>query len=220
VEESIYLSANISDFELQQNKLVYRDLNIDDGSLLDKDEFIDPSLIVKWDINLEFDDDKNANPADDYLLPSNEENYRVSTSWDVPGTYQIGLQACDSLGMCDYSIQEVNVVAKPDDAPSLSDFEFEDWKSWTKEAGSDLATFVSLITVALILGWLVMRESSEVEDEAKQAAESYSDVEHVEVQGGLLGMDQHNPPPAPGILSKEERRSDDSGYIRPLKRRL
>ena len=60
----------------------------------------------------------------------------------------------------------------------------------------------------------------EVEDEAKQAAESYTDVEHVEVQGGLLGMDQHTPPPAPAILSKEERRSEDSGYIRPLRRRI
>ena len=62
--------------------------------------------------------------------------------------------------------------------------------------------------------------SSEVEDEAKQAADSYSDVEHVEVQGGLLGMDQHTPPPAPAILSKEERRSEESGYIRPLRRRI
>ena len=77
----------------------------------------------------------------------------------------------------------------------MSDFELEDWSSWVKDAGSDLATYIALIAVALILGWLVLRESSEVEDEAKQAAESYTDVEHVEVQGGLLGMDQHTPPP-------------------------
>ena len=73
--------------------------------------------------------------------------------------------------------------------------------------------------MALILGWLVMREPSEIEDEAKQAAETYTDVEHVENQGGLLGMDHHAPPPAPGILSKEERKSDESQYIRPLRRR-
>ena len=101
----------------------------------------------------------------------------------------------------------------------MSDFSVDDWKSWLADAGSDLATFVTLIAVALILGWFVMREPSELEDEAKQAAEAYTDVEHVETQGGLLGMDQHSPPPAPGILSKEERRSDDSGYIRPLRRR-
>jgi hypothetical protein len=57
-----------------------------------------------------------------------------------------------------------------------------------------------------------------IEEEAKKAAETY-DVEHVESQGGLLGMDHHAPPPAPAILSKDERRSDDSGYIRPLRRR-
>ena len=71
-------------------------------------------------------------------------------------------------------------------APSLSDFSVKDWKSWLTEAGSDLATFVALISVALILGWLVMREPSDLEDEAKQAAESYSDVEMVESQGGLI----------------------------------
>ena len=92
--------------------------------------------------------------------------------------------------------------------------------NWIKEAGSDLATFIALIAVALILGWLVMRESSDVEDEAKQAAETYTDVEHVQVQGGLLGMDQHTPPPAPAILSKDERRNEESGYIRPLRRRI
>ena len=136
------------------------------------------------------------------------------------GKYQIGLLACDGLGMCAYATEEVDVAPKPDEPPSLSDFEVEDWMNWIKEAGSDLATFIALIAVALILGWLVMRESSDVEDEAKQAAETYTDVEHVEVQGGLLGMDQHTPPPAPAILSKDERRSEESGYIRPLRRRI
>ena len=73
--------------------------------------------------------------------------------------------------------------------------------------------------MALVLGWLVMREPSELEEEAKEAAETYTDIEHVENQGGLLGMDHHLPPPAPKILSKEERRNDDSGYVRPLRRR-
>jgi len=73
--------------------------------------------------------------------------------------------------------------------------------------------------VALVLGWLVMRQPTELEEEAKQAAEAYTDLETVETQGGLLGMDHHQPPPAPKILSKEERRNDDSGYVRPLRRR-
>ena len=220
IEESVYLSANITDLELEKQVLIYRDLNIDDGSLFDKDEFIDPGLIVKWDIDLEFDEDGNGDPTDDYIMPTNDLIYRIEPTWNNSGKYQIGLLACDGLGMCSYITEEVNVAPKPDAPPSLSDFEVEDWMNWIKEAGSDLATFIALIAVALILGWLVMRESSDVEDEAKQAAETYTDVEHVEVQGGLLGMDQHTPPPAPAILSKEERRNDESGYIRPLRRRI
>ena len=220
IEQSIYLSANISDIELDQNKLIYRDINIDDGSLFDKDEFIESELVVKWDVNLELDEDGNGDATDDYIIPENSPIYRITPVWNESGKYVIGLQACDGLGMCAYLTEEINVVPKPDDPPSLSDFELEDWMSWIKEAGSDLATFVALIAVALILGWLVMRDSSDIEDEAKQAAETYTDVEHVEVQGGLLGMDQHTPPPAPSILSKDERRNDDSGYIRPLRRRI
>ena len=218
--ESAYLSANITDLELEKGVLIYRDLNIDDGSLYDDDEVIDPGLTVKWDIDLQFDEDGNGNLEDDYIIPNSNAMYRINHTWSNPGKYQIGLLACDGLGLCTYATEEVDVAPKPDDPPSLSDFEVEDWMNWIKEAGSDLATFIALIAVALILGWLVMRESSDVEDEAKQAAETYTDVEHVQVQGGLLGMDQHTPPPAPAILSKDERRNEESGYIRPLRRRI
>jgi hypothetical protein len=77
---------------------------------------------------------------------------------------------------------------------------------------------LGLIIAVLILGWAVMRSPTELEEEAEQAAAAY-EVEEVQSYGGVLGMDQHTPPPAPGILSKDERRSDSSGYIRPLRRR-
>ena len=158
---------------------------------------------------------------DDYIIPqTNAINYRIPGLWNESGSYTIIVEACDSLGVCASMEETLQVSPKPDPEPSLSDFELKDWTSWVKDAGSDLATYIALISVALILGWLVLRESSDLEDEAKQAAETYTDVEHVEVQGGLLGMDQHTPPPAPGILSKEERRSEDSGYVRPLRRRI
>ena len=220
-EESTYISANISDYEVNNNIMIYRDLNVEDGSLFDKDETLNPELVVRWDINIERDTNKNGILADDWLIPKeNAVNYRISALWNESGTYTVVVEACDGIGLCTTLKQDVEVTPKPDPDPSLSDFELEDWSTWVKEAGSDLATYIALIAVALILGWLVLRESSEVEDEAKQAAESYTDVEHVEVQGGLLGMDQHTPPPAPAILSKEERRSEDSGYVRPLRRRI
>ena len=220
-EESVYLSANISDYELNNNVIIYRDTNVEDGSLFTQDETLNPVLTVLWDINTEKDTNKNGILVDDWETAAEASlNYRIEVKWDEPSTYQILVKACDAIGVCVEFTDSVEVTPKPDPQPSLSDFELEDWSSWVKDAGSDLATYIALIAVALILGWLVLRESSEVEDEAKQAAESYTDVEHVEVQGGLLGMDQHTPPPAPSILSKEERRSEDSGYVRPLRRRI
>ena len=219
--EETYLSANISDYEITNNVLVYRDENVEDGSLFDIDETLNPVLNVIWDINLDKDTNKNGILDDDWIEPEDgATNYRITAQWNESGTYKIIIKACDGIGVCVTLTEDIQVAPKPDPEPSLSDFELEDWSTWVKEAGSDLATYVALIAVALILGWLVLRESSEVEDEAKQAAESYTDVEHVEVQGGLLGMDQHTPPPAPAILSKEERRSEDSGYVRPLRRRI
>ena len=45
------------------------------------------------------------------------------------------------------------------------------------------------------------------------------DVDEVEADGGLPGMDQHKPPPQPKYLSQEERRDSDSGYVRPIRTR-
>ena len=67
--------------------------------------------------------------------------------------------------------------SEPEGPPSLSEFSAEEWKSWAADAGSGLATFIALIVVALILGWLVMRETSDLEEEAKEAAETYTDIE-------------------------------------------
>tara|TARA_B110000444_G_scaffold259360_2_gene302916 strand:- start:66590 stop:70792 length:4203 start_codon:yes stop_codon:yes gene_type:complete len=219
VSDSNSFLANFSDIEADLGIAVYRDTNINDGSISDRDETLSSDLQIRWDLDIEVDADNNGDPADDWIEPPSGSVTRVTGSWSEVGTYTIRLEICDSIGICDSMDEEIDVNPVPSDPPSLSDFSVEEWKGWLADAGSDLATFVALITVALILGWLVMRDPSELEDEAKQAAETYTDVEHVESQGGLLGMDHHTPPPAPGILSKDERRSDDSGYIRPLRRR-
>tara|TARA_Y100000766_G_scaffold285255_1_gene307382 strand:+ start:24118 stop:28320 length:4203 start_codon:yes stop_codon:yes gene_type:complete len=219
VSDSNSFVANFSDLETDLAIAVYRDTNINDGSISDRDVTLSPDLQIRWDLDIEVDADNNGNPADDWIEPLPGSVSRITGSWSEVGTYTIRLEICDSVGICDSMDEEIDVNPEPSAPPSLSDFSVDDWKSWLADAGSDLATFVALIAVALILGWLVMREPSDLEDEAKQASETYTDVEHVEDQGGLLGMDHHAPPPAPGILSKDERRSDDSGYIRPLRRR-
>ena len=94
----------------------------------------------------------------------------------------------------------------------------QDWQDWLVDASGESMVILALIVAVLMLGWAVMRSPTEVEEDAGQAAAAY-EVEEVQSYGGVLGMDQHTPPPTPGILSKDERRSDSSGYIRPLRRK-
>ena len=120
--------------------------------------------------------------------------------------------------MCIYKETEVTILAEKVADPSLSDFSLQDWQEWLVDASGESFLVLALIVAVLILGWAVMRSPTEIEEEAEQAAATY-DVDEVQSYGGVLGMDQHNPPPAPGILSKDERRSSASGYVRPLRRR-
>ena len=110
------------------------------------------------------------------------------------------------------------VLDEESEPPSLSDFSIQDWKDWLVNASGESFVVLALIVAVLILGWAVMRSPTEIEEEAEQAAATY-EVDEVQSYGGILGMDHHTPPPAPGILSKDERRNDSSGYVRPLRRR-
>ena len=122
------------------------------------------------------------------------------------------------MGVCIYKDTEVTILAEKEADQSLSDFSLQDWQNWFIDASGESFVVLALIAAVLILGWAVMRSPTEIEEEAEQAAATY-DVDEVQSYGGILGMDQHTPPPAPGILSKEERRSGSSGYVRPLRRR-
>ena len=225
VPESIFsgsstsFDADVFDAESGSDMEIYRDLDVEDGSITERDERILTELSVRWDFDIETDDDENGDPADDWLTPVPGSTVRTINTWEVTGFYTVLVEVCDGMGQCASITEDIEVVPEPEGPPSLSEFSAEEWKSWAADAGSGLATFIALIVVALILGWLVMRETSDLEEEAKEAAETYTDIEVVESQGGLLGMDHHQPPPAPKILSKDERRSDDSGYVRPLRRR-
>jgi PKD repeat protein len=198
---------------------IYRDTNIEDGSIVDRDERISQEFEILWDFNTEVDDNANGNPMDDWVSPLAGSVSRASTSWSEPGKYTVLVQVCDGFGTCSTLTTEIEVTIEPSNRPSLSEFSADEWKSWAVDAGSEFAKFLGLIIVALVLGYLWLREPSELEEEAKEAAETYNDLERVETQGGMLGMDHHKPPPAPKILSKEERRNSDSGYVRPLRRR-
>ena len=48
---------------------IYRDLDVDDGSITERDERILTQYTVRWDFDIETDLDENGDPADDWLTP-------------------------------------------------------------------------------------------------------------------------------------------------------
>jgi hypothetical protein len=218
IGESIILDANISDYEDGIEYVVWRDLNVGEMATTDRDERILSNIIVRWEYDIDFDEDDNGNPADDWVTPSGADGIRVSASWDEVGISTVRVSVCDGMGVCVEKDTEVTILAEEEEEQSLSDFSVQEWQDWLVDASGESMVILALIVAVLILGWAVMRSPTEIEEEAEQAAAAY-DVEEVQSYGGVLGMDQHTPPPAPGILSKDERRSDSSGYIKPLRRR-
>ena len=137
--------------------------------------------------------------------------------WPLP-EYQpliIILQVCDGVDVCTTKQFEITVLSIEDDnGPlSISDLTLKDFVPDAESAG-----LLALIATVLLLGWLIMRQKDEEEMDAEGRMETY-DVQEVVKEGGLPGMDQHNPPPQPKYLTIEERRSKESGYIRPIRTR-
>ena len=218
VGESIVLDANITDAEAISEYVVWRDLDVNDGLHTDRDERISSNIVVLWEFDVNFDEDGNGDTADDWVTPSGADGVRVAGSWDNEGITIVRVSVCDGMGVCISKDAELNILTKEDAETSLSDFSVQDWQDWLVDASGESMVILALIVAVLILGWAVMRSPTEIEEDAEQAAATY-EVDEVQSYGGVLGMDQHTPPPAPGILSKDERRSDSSGYIRPLRRR-
>ncbi|MCH2643946.1 MAG: PKD domain-containing protein, partial [Candidatus Poseidoniaceae archaeon] len=209
--------VNVSDAESLADLVFYRDIDVLDGSNSDRSRTISNDLVIKWEKDALTDQDGDGILDNDWSTSNETLATLVTLVWEDPGEANLLVKVCDGMGLCDEFETDVTILPEQDADPSLSDFSWDEWKSWMSDAGSDALGFIALILAALILGWLVMRQPNETEEEAKQNAETY-EVEHAD-DGGLLGMDHHLPPPAPKILSKQERRSDDSGYIRPLRRR-
>ena len=213
VGESIQISANITDTETTGEYTYYRDDKINDGSHTDRNTTIESYFNVSWELDLDTDGIDDGNITDDDWIENNKAE--ILHSWDTPGVKTFKIRVCDSMGVCVTKVGELTILAQKDAEPSLSDFSVQDWKEWVIDASGESIVFLILIVAVLILGWAVMRSPTDVEEEAEQAAAVY-EVDEVQSYGGILGMDHHSPPPAPGILSKDERRNDSSGYVRPL----
>jgi hypothetical protein len=190
------------------------DTNIDsdgDGNYEnDRDKYLSSSPSIEWDLNAAKDGiDNDGNAVNDYVWGEQV--------WSLP-EYQplvIILQVCDGVDVCTSKQFEITVLGiEEDDGPlSISDLTWKDFVPDTESAG-----LLALIATVLLLGWLIMRQKDEEELDAEGRTETY-DVQEVVKEGGLPGMDQHNPPPQPKYLTIEERRNKESGYIRPIRTR-
>ena len=156
VGSSISFDADVFDTEAGSDMEIYRDFDVNDGSITDRNQTILTQLTVRWDFDIETDENENGDPADDWEEPTPGSSVRAINTWDATGFYTILIEVCDGMNQCDTLTEDIEIVPEPDGPPSLSDFSADEWKSWLADAGSELATFIALIVVALILGWLVM----------------------------------------------------------------
>ena len=220
VDELAIFHVDAVDAESDRNYDIYRDNNVNDGSNNDHDLVISKDLKIMWELDDTIDDNGDEDLENDWVFSADGESAtRITHIYDHANDIIIRVQICDGMGICVQDSISIQPTEGPEKTPTLSDFNWQDAKAWMSDAGSESAFVLGLIFIVLILGWLVMRTPADLdEEEAAEAAEAY-DVQNVEAEGGVLGMDQHEPPPKPRILSKDDRRSSDSGYVRPVRSR-
>ena len=216
VGEIVDLNAEVIDRDVVDGIEAWLDIDINEDSdgdgdfENDKDRYLSSEPEIKWDLNIAIDGiDNDGDTRNDFVWGEQV--------WTLP-EYQplvILLETCDGVNVCSSKQFEITVLSiEDDDGPlSISDLT---WKDFVPDAGS--AGLLALVATVLLLGWLIMRQKDEEELDAKNSTETY-DVQEVEAEGGLPGMDQHNPPPQPKYLTVEERRNKESGYIRPIRTR-
>jgi len=219
---SIAISASAEDSEFSSGLIACRDLNpsIDDDEdgITENDCDTDVNTEIKyyWDFDSRYEDVNIAAAMDG----DNSNDYIVAQTleymWNDTGNTVITLKICDGIDHCSIEYFPIKILLKQTDAEE-EPFDWADPNSYfNSEIGGSSAIFIGSILAVLILGYFAMRQPNEIEEEAEDAAQTY-EVEEVEVKGGVMGMDNHTPPPKPAVLEKDERRSSSSGYVRPVK---
>jgi len=213
------IEAYATDADMESGMTAWRDddasTDSDNDGITDNDQDtpINTVLTYWWDTDDSVDEDGNGDFNDDWTTnPNVREGRGTDAQWNESGEYIVRLRVCDDTGVCTIESYAI-LVRNPDDVENeLGDLS---WKDLLPSSDSGSLYIIILIALVLTLGWLVMREPEQIEVEAEQAASTY-DVTEVHTEGGILGMDQHAPPPKPTHLTKDDRRSKDSGYVRPV----
>ena len=146
------VTVNVSDVESLSDLVFYRDINVLDGSNSNRDETISNDLIVEWEQDILFNQDEDGIPDNDWFTSSNSLVTLVTIVWEEPGEAILRVKVCDGMKLCDEHEIDVTILPEQDADPSLSDFSWDEWKSWMSDAGTDALGYIVLIIAALILG--------------------------------------------------------------------
>ncbi len=188
----------------------------DGNGILDDDHDISESIVgdlalqYSWDIDDRFDVDADGDNTNDWIEQNNLGV--VIVNWSQPGEIYVALKVCNGIGVCTEKGYPLRIRDPSEQDDSLADFSLDSLLPKAESSGLMLG---ALLIVLLLLGWLVMRQPTEIEEDAGDRQEAY-DVSTVETEGGVLGMDHHAPPPKPKHLTSRDRRSKESGYVRPV----
>lgn len=202
-----------SGLEAWRDVLLEVDRDADGDAMNDRDPALEliGGLSFFWDLDDRVDFDGDGDARNDWV---NQKDI-IDHIWEEDGDIEITLMVCDGLDVCSEQTIEATVRATGGNESELGEF---DWRELAPAAGDESMFLLGLVALVAVLAWLVLRAPDEEELDAEEAAGAY-DVSQVRAEGGVLGMDQHNPPPKPKQLSSDERTSGDSGYTRPVRLR-
>ena len=213
LDSSVVLILSYEDEDIKSGISAFRDTDIlsdsDSDGILDNDpnQALNENLRLFWDIDPSVDENEDGDFQNDWIISTEMSSLR----WNESGIYTVIAMVCDDTDSCTIKAFQIEVADNDDSGPrSLSDFELSD----LLPSDSSSWLILALVAIVLILGWAVMRQPNE-EEQAVDEQPTY-DVTEVQTEGGILGMDQHIPPTKPKNLDREDRRSNDSGYVRPV----
>ena len=211
--DGIEISANFYDPDIESgveawlDKDAFVDSDLDGLDWNDRQWLLTGELEVYWDTDILIDLDEDGDPANDFDWDEG--------LWSEVGERQVLLRVCDGVGICTERVFVVTVYSGEvtTDPKSLGELTIDDLRPSEENLG-----ILALVALLATLWWMILRQKDEEEAEAEEFDQTF-DVPEVEREGGLQGMDQHVAPPQPKYLTLEDRRDEDSGYIRPVRSR-
>ncbi len=225
-EEAIYtegeyiLSGEAIDHDIDLGLLAWWDDDVyfdsDGNGITDDDHDVTESiigtaaLVISWDVDDRVDTDADGDNTNDWMVEG-ETGY-ITANWSDSGEIYIAMQVCNGIGVCTEKGYPLRIRDASEQDDTLADFSIDSLLPKAESSGMILGTLLLLL---LVLGWLIMRQPTEVEADADESGQQY-EVSSVATEGGLPGMDHHVPPPKKKELTEKERRSKESGYLRPV----